>query len=119
MKLKRLLLFFLTLIVLKANAQLDAVKETFTKADTLRGSLTSPLRTCYDINYYHLDIKFDIPDKSISGNVLFKFTATTDFTKLQFDLFSNLNVEKVVYKGQELKYTREFNAVFLTFPQAI
>ncbi len=99
-------------------AQLGTDKETFTRADSLRGYL-SPLRTCYDINYYHLDVKFDIPDKSISGNVLFKFTATTDFTKLQFDLFSNLNVEKVVYKGKELPYTREYNAVFITFPQTI
>ena len=99
-------------------AQLGTDKEIFTRADSLRGYL-SPLRTCYDINYYHLDVKFNIPDKSISGNVLFKFTATTDFTKLQFDLFSNLNVEKVVYKGKELPYTREFNAVFITFPQTI
>src|ERR1700733_5695429 len=115
----RLLILLLIFISFNANAQLGAVKETFTRADTLRGSNTSPFRTCYDINYYHLDIKFDIPDKSLSGNVLFKFTATTDFTKLQFDLFSNLNIEKVVYKGQELKYTREFNAVFLTLPQTI
>ena len=42
-----------------------------------------------------------------------------DFTKLQFDLFANLKVEKVVYKGQELPYTREYNAVFVTFPQTI
>ncbi|HVS92354.1 MAG TPA: M1 family metallopeptidase [Mucilaginibacter sp.] len=101
-----------------ASAQLGADKETFTRADSLRGYM-SPLRTCYDINFYHLDIKFDIDNKFISGNVLFKFTATTDFNKLQFDLFSNLKVEKVVYKGQELPYTREFNAVFITFPQMI
>ncbi|HEY4194743.1 MAG TPA: M1 family metallopeptidase [Mucilaginibacter sp.] len=116
-------ILFLTLISAtifgtNAFAQLGVNKEKFTRADSLRGYL-SPLRTCYDINYYHLDVKFDIPNKFISGNVLFKFTATVDFTKLQFDLFSNLKVEKVVYKGQELPYTREFNAVFVTFPQAI
>jgi aminopeptidase N len=101
-----------------ANAQLGVVKETFTRADSLRGYL-SPLRTCYDINYYHLDVKFDIDNKFISGSNLFKFTATEDFTKLQFDLFANLKVEKVVYKGKELPYTREFNAVFVTFPSTI
>src|SRR6201996_6180930 len=101
-----------------AFAQLGANKEAFTRADSLRGYM-SPLRTCYDINYYHLDIKFDIDNKFISGNVLFKFTATTDFTKLQFDLFANLQVEKVVYKGQILPYKREYNAVFVTFPKAI
>jgi aminopeptidase N len=105
--------------IFTAHAQLGNSKETFTRADTLRGSLTTPLRTCYDINYYHLDVKFDIDNKFISGNVQFKFTAEQDFTKLQFDLFDNLKIEKVVYKGQNLPYTREFNAVFLTFPKTI
>ena len=116
-------LFFTTIVAASlfsstTFAQLGEVKETFTRADSLRG-YQSPLRTCYDINYYHLDVKFDIPNKFISGNVLFKFTATTHFTKLQFDLFSNLKVEKVVYKGRELPYTREYNAVFITFPKTI
>ena len=94
-------------------------RETFTHADTLRGSITSPMRTCYDINFYHLDVKFDIDHKFISGSNLFKFTAVADFDKLQFDLFANLKIEKVVYKGKELPYQREFNAVFLTFPKTI
>ena len=119
MKSYKLLGVVFSLLALSARAQLGVPKETFTRADTLRGSNTSPFRTCYDINYYHLDIKFDIADKSIGGNVLFKFTATTDFTKLQFDLFSNLAIQKVVYKGKELPYTREFNAVFVTFPNTI
>jgi aminopeptidase N len=89
------LTFFIALPVI-TFAQLGAKKEVFTRADTLRGSLTSPLRTCYDINYYHLDVKFDIDNKFISGKL-----------------------EKIVYKGKELPYTREFNAVFVTFPQAI
>ncbi|HEY4322999.1 MAG TPA: M1 family metallopeptidase [Mucilaginibacter sp.] len=118
MKLKKILLCAIVLTAFKAQAQLGTVKETFTRADSLRGYLT-PLRTCYDIDYYHLDVKFDIANKSISGSNLFKFTAVQDFTKLQFDLFANLKVEKVVYKGTELPYTREVNAVFVTFPKAI
>src|SRR5882757_5812306 len=118
MRLHRLLLGTLVLISFSAKAQLGVKKETFTRADSLRGYLT-PLRTCYDINFYHLDVKFDIDNKFISGSNLFKFTATQDFTKLQFDLFANLKVEKVVYKGRELPYTREFNAVFVTFPNTI
>jgi aminopeptidase N len=118
MKLNRLLISVLALIAFNAKAQLGVPKETFTRADSLRGNLT-PLRTCYDIGYYHLDVKFDIANKFISGSNLFKFTAVQDFTKLQFDLFANLKVEKVVYKGHELPYTREYNAVFVTFPETI
>ncbi|GAA4325547.1 M1 family metallopeptidase [Mucilaginibacter gynuensis] len=112
-----LALLFTGLLSIPAQAQLMQKKETFTRADSLRGSL-SPLRS-YDINYYHLDVKFDIDKKYISGSNLFKFTATEDISKLQFDLYDNLKVEKVVYKGKEVPFTREFNAVFVTFPQAI
>jgi aminopeptidase N len=118
MKLSRLLVILLAAIAFDANAQLLQNQEKFTRADSLRGTLT-PFRTCYDINYYHLDVKFDIDQKFISGSNLFKFTATQNFTKLQFDLFANLKVEKVIYKGKELPYTREFNAVFVTFPKTI
>jgi aminopeptidase N len=118
MKINKLIIIVFAVISYSAQAQLLVPKDTFTRSDTLRGMLT-PLRTCYDINYYHLDVKFDINNKFISGSNLFKFTATQDFTKLQFDLFANLKVEKVVYKGHELPFTREYNAVFITFPQTI
>ncbi len=119
MKLNRLLIVFLGILSFNAKAQLGTPKDTFTHADTLRGNIYSPFRTCYDINYYHLDVKFDIDNKFISGNVLFKYTATQDFTQLQFDLYDNLKIEKVVYKGAEVPYRREANAVFVTFPTTI
>lgn len=118
MKTKIFTILVLLLVSFGTKAQLGVAKETFTRADTLRGMLT-PLRTCYDINYYHLDVKINLDDKSVSGSNEFAFTATQDFTKLQFDLFANLKIEKVVYKGVELPYTREFNAVFITFPKTI
>jgi aminopeptidase N len=120
MKLTRLLagVFVLVTLSLGTKAQLLESKNKFTRADTLRGTL-SPLRTCYDINYYHLDVKFNIDKKFISGSNLFKFTATQDFKSLQFDLFANLKVEKVIYNGQQLPFKREFNAVFVTFPKTI
>ncbi len=106
------------LIQASASGQLLHKEEQTTRADTLRGMLT-PLRTCYDINYYHLDVKIDIDNRSVSGSNKFVFTATDTFSKLQFDLFANLNIDRVVYKGKDIPFTREFNAVFVTFPTAI
>lgn len=115
-------LFFSAIAILLscqlASAQLMDGKHNYTRADTLRGMIT-PLRSCYDINYYHLDVKVDIDNKFISGSNEFQFTATENFTKLQFDLFSNLKVEKVIYRGAEVPFTREFNAVFVNFPKEI
>jgi aminopeptidase N len=100
------------------DAQLLAEKSPYKRADSLRGQLTG-FRTCYDLNYYHLDVKIDIEDRSISGSNEFRFTAIEAFKVLQFDLFSNLEVSKVVFEGRELAFKREFNAVFVTFPRDI
>ena len=121
MSIKRILLTLpaFLLITLSATAQLMQPKPAhFSRADSLRGTLT-PLRTCYDINYYHLSVKVDVDQRFISGSNEFAFTAVQDFQKLQFDLFENLKVEKVVYNDESLPFTREFNAVFVTFPQTI
>jgi aminopeptidase N len=112
------LLLPLLCVSLLASAQLMQPKATFTRADSLRGGQPAE-RTCYDINYYHLDVKLDVARKFISGSNLFRFTATRDFTRLQFDLFANLEVGKVVYHGRPLAFTREANAVFVTFPEPV
>ncbi|KLT65119.1 M1 family metallopeptidase [Pedobacter sp. BMA] len=115
---KTLILFIAALCITTAKAQMLGKEQVNSIADTLRGTLT-PLRTCYDINYYHLDVKIDIDQKSVSGSNQFAFTATQDFTRLQFDLFDNLKVEKVVYSGKVIPFTRAYHAVFVTFPKTI
>ncbi|WP_421945082.1 M1 family metallopeptidase [Pedobacter sp.] len=115
---KLVTLFALALAISTANAQMLGKNQENSRADSLRGTLT-PLRTCYDINYYHLDVKINIEKKSVAGSNEFAFTATQDFTELQFDLFSNLKVEKVVFNGADLNFTREYDAVFVTFPKTI
>ena len=101
-----------------ASAQLMQPKVDFTRADTLRGGQPAA-RTCYDIKYYHLDVRLDPARQSVSGSNLFRFAATRDFTRLQFDLFANLAVDKVLHHGQPVPFVREANVVFVTFPQAI
>lgn len=113
-------LCFLAIVALpfKSAAQLMVAKETFSRADSLRGNL-SALRSCYDVNYYHLSVELDIGKRHITGTNEFRFTAAQDFSRLQFDLFSNLVVEKVEYKGKELPFEREFDAVFVSFPERV
>src|SRR5690606_26761310 len=112
------IIYLITGLTTVANAQLLNPQKKFSRADSLRGQLT-PLRTCYDINYYHLDVTIDPDKRYISGSNKFQFTATTDFSSLQFDLFDNLEIEKVLYKGNELPFKREFHAVFIDFPEKI
>jgi len=114
--LRPILLGLLFLFIINMSyAQLMKAKDIYNRADSLRGKLT-PLRTCYDVLYYHLDIKVDIDKKFISGNNKIKFKVVEPFKRLQVDLFDNLSVEKVEYNGKPLTFTREYNAVFVDFP---
>ncbi|CAN5251888.1 M1 family metallopeptidase [soil metagenome] len=108
-------IFLSTLLIALAGA---IYAQGFSRADSLRGMLT-PLRTCYDVVYYDLDVKVDIENQRLSGSNLFVFQATQNFNRLQFDLFDNMQVDSVVYRGNKLPYTREFNAVFVDFAKNI
>jgi len=89
--------------------------KAFTRADSLRGTL-SPLRSCYDVGFYRLDIKVDLSTQSISGRNTIRFKVTAPFSRLQLDLYENMKIDKIVFGGKSLPFQREFNAVFVQFP---
>ena len=102
-------------------AALDAQPKppVFTRADTLRGML-SPERTCYDLTYYHLDIKVDPAQQTIRGSNAIYFNVVTAFSRMQIDLFKNLEIDKIVLDDQgTVPFTREFNAVFVNLPKML
>ena len=88
----------------------------FTRADSLRGYL-SPLRTCYDVTYYHLDVAINPDSESIHGSNTIAFRVVTPFNKMQVDLFANMKVDSIKFEdGAFLNYSREFGAVFIDIP---
>jgi Peptidase family M1 domain/Peptidase M1 N-terminal domain len=93
-------------------------RKRFTEADTLQGTL-SPLRSCYDVLFYNLDVTIDPDTKSIHGSNELRFKSVQDFTELQIDLFANMNIEKILFHNQPLTFTRKFDAVFIHFPETI
>ncbi|AVR45802.1 peptidase M1 [Christiangramia fulva] len=90
----------------------------FTRADTLRGSLR-PERTNYDVKSYHLKLKVEPEKKFISGSNIIAFEVLNDMPVMQLDLFDNMKIDSIVYKNKNLDYRREFNAVFINFPEAL
>lgn len=105
-----------------ANENLDKGfpldRTTFDHADSLRGMLT-PLRTCYDVSFYGLDIAVDPGTQTIQGKATIRFKAVTSFTRCQVDLFANMKIEEIRYHGAALTYTRDHNAVFIDFPTPV
>ncbi len=117
-KLKLLLVTLNLLLAFTSQAQLFDITEQFSRKDTLRGALR-PERTCFDVTYYDLTVTVNIAEKSILGSNNIYFTAVEDFTTLQIDLFEELAISSITYKGKSLAYRREFDAVFVDFPSKI
>lgn len=100
-------------------AQLGAgLPDRFTRKDSLRGTLSN-IRNNYDVKFYNLDIKIDIDKKFISGFNEITFLAVDNISRIQIDLFDNMKINKIEYNNKSLKYTREFNAVFVDFNKTI
>ena len=90
----------------------------FTRADSLRGKLT-PMRSCYDVTFYHLDVAVNLKERSITGSNRIRFSMLQSARRIQLDLYANMTIDKILHKGQQLDYTREFDAVYVDFPREL
>ena len=84
----------------------------FSEADKLRGTLTK-YRSCYDVRHYALNLSIDPATKSIEGYVDIIAEAVADFDTLQIDLYKNMKITSIEYKGRPLEYKRKHHAVFV------
>ena len=107
-----------------ANAQQATPPQTVptpsapTRADILRGAY-GQYRANNDLLFYHLDVRVDPEKKFISGKNTIRFKMLKDDTRIQLDLQQPLNVDKILFGTTELKYEREFGAVFVDFPETL
>ncbi|MBF4515908.1 M1 family metallopeptidase [Flavobacterium sp. ANB] len=102
------------LIGFTANAQglLKKTGTVFTHQDTLRGSITKE-RAWWDLKYYHLDIKVNPTERTITGFNTVRYTVLTENNIMQIDLQEPMQIYKVTQNGKELKFDRNGNAFFI------
>src|SRR6186997_2096501 len=89
-----------------------------TRADVLRGEY-GRYRANNDLLYYHLDVRIDPEKKTIAGKNTIRFKMLKDDTRIQLDLYANLNVDKIEMGATPLKYERELNTVWVDFPETL
>jgi len=89
-----------------------------TRADILRGAY-GPYRANNDLLFYHLDVRVDPEKKFLNGKNTIRFKMLKDDTRIQLDLQQPLHVDKILLGTTELKYEREFGAVFVDFPKTL
>ncbi|NDP28742.1 MAG: M1 family metallopeptidase [Flavobacterium sp.] len=108
------IVFIAFLISISANAQglLKNKAEVFTHQDTLRGSITKE-RGWWDVKYYHLDIKVNPADSTISGSNTVRYKVLNSYNRMQIDLQEPLKISKVTQDGEELKYQRDGNVFYI------
>ena len=90
-----------------------AQKYEYTHDDTLRGSITAE-RAWWDLTFYHLAIKVNPSDSTISGQVEIKYKVLKPYQTLQIDLQRPLKITSIIQEGKDLDFKRVGNVFFVT-----
>jgi len=109
-------LFFLLSFYLRGQS---ANGKIYTKADTLRGSIT-PERAWWNLLHYNLQVTPDIAQKTLQGNVDVRFRAIKAGRYLQIDLQQPLMIDSVTtavsaIKNRQLSFKRNGNVAIVDY----
>ncbi|MGO3183181.1 MAG: M1 family metallopeptidase [Aequorivita sp.] len=99
---------FLFLILISASS----ISQEFTRADTLRGSIT-PERAWWNVLHYELKVTPNPSEKSIKGSNTITYEVLKPNNIMQIDLQNPMKIDKVLQDGKELQFTSEGNAHFI------
>ncbi|HEX2395470.1 MAG TPA: M1 family metallopeptidase, partial [Bacteroidales bacterium] len=90
----------------------------YTRADTLRGALR-PERTCFNVHFYDLNVRIIPASKRIKAANSIYFEVVHPTKRIQIDLFDNFEITGITWNGKQLKWFREYNAIFIDFPEEL
>ena len=109
-KMNRIALTFIFFVC--CFSQAFSQNRSFTRQDTLRGSITEE-RKWWDLTYYHLDISVNPADSTIKGKNSVMYKVLEKNKVLQIDLQPPLRLYKALQNGKILKIEQEGNAHFI------
>lgn len=105
-------LFFSNIKDINAQQLLGKKEVLFSKQDSLRGSITKE-RIWWDAKQYHLNIKVNPADSTITGSNTITYQVLQENNVMQIDLQNPLVIDKVIQDSSELNFTKEGNAYFI------
>ena len=94
------------------STSLFSKSETFTRQDSLRGSITLE-RSWWDLTYYHLNVTVNPDKKFIKGKNTVQYKVLKPHQVLQIDLQPPLKITKATQNNKELQVISEGNAHFI------
>lgn len=84
------------LLLLPLSQSAAQGRTTFSRADTLRGSFTTPARAWWDVSFYDLHVAINPADSSIRGYNGISYRVLVPARELQVDLMIPLVVDSMV-----------------------
>lgn len=97
---------------LSQNRLLTPERNTYSRQDSLRGSITKE-RAWWDLLHYDLEVNVDFESRTINGKNTITYRVLENQSTLQIDLQYPMKIEKAIQKGAELEVVREGNAHFV------
>ena len=103
-----------------------AQQDTFSRQETLRGSIT-PERDWWDLQHYTLLVEVFPETKSLEGAVVIDFEVIKPSRRMQIDLQEPLEITRVTHLseatkgngGPQLSFEREGNVYWIDFPKGV
>jgi aminopeptidase N len=105
-------LMLLLVFAMQSNAQLNTQAKSYTRADTLRGSLNEA-RNWWDVQHYAIDIEPDYQNKTIKGKVDIRFKVLKPGKTMQIDLQEPMQLSKASIGDKLMTFSRDGNAFFI------
>jgi aminopeptidase N len=99
-------------MLLVISGKLNSQKPQFSRQDTLRGSIT-PEREWWDLTYYHLDIKVNPEDSTITGTNTVTYKVLKPYSRMQIDLQPPMSLSAASINNKQLTFTREGNVYWI------
>ena len=101
---------------LSIAAELFGSTSQVSRQDILRGSIT-PERAWWDLGHYHLDIKVDPKQRTISGKNTMKYRVLANQDRLQIELQAPMKLDKVLQSGKELSVEKDGYSYFISLQE--
>jgi len=100
------------LVGITLQIQLSGQVQTFTRQDSLRGSITQE-RIWWDLVFYHLEVQVNPEDSTIQGSNSVYYLVLKPYRVMQIDLQPPLRLTAAIQDGRSLKIRHEGNAHFI------
>jgi len=113
-----ILMALTTCIAFQLCAQPLNPKETFTRQDSLRGSLNAE-RDWWNVQHYAISVKPDYNNRTLVGSNEIRFEVLKPGTVMQIDLQEPMEISAVQWNKKPIPYKREGNVWHLQFPAAM